>query len=188
MRTARGTLMAMVAAAMLFGSGAMAGYNFYVTGIKVSISCPGEAYYDGWDDTVTVSPWFDWCTIKVTGTTTGTAIWGGYCDVFILADGTIVKSISMKGTRDTWFYTVGQTYHCDAFKVSNTNVGFTDGYGVDVGLGMNSATLWGWPYPTISLKYGVCFAGCLANVYFTKDGGKSLDEVLPAEGLKILNP
>ncbi|MBN2452064.1 MAG: hypothetical protein JXR77_16880, partial [Lentisphaeria bacterium] len=63
---------------------------------------------------------------------------------------------------------------------------FTDAYGVDVGLGMNSATLWGWPYPKISLKYGVCFAGCLANEYFVKGGGKTLDAVLPPEGLKMM--
>ncbi|MBN2449856.1 MAG: hypothetical protein JXR77_05670, partial [Lentisphaeria bacterium] len=143
MTNARRVLLLGFAAAVLSGGTALAGYKFYVTGIKVTLSCPGEAYYDGWDDTVTVVPWFDWCTLKIAGSSTGTALWGGYCDVFLLADGMIVKSVSMKGTRDTWFYTVGQTYHCGAFKAANTNVGFTDAYGVDVGLGMNSATLWG---------------------------------------------
>jgi|GEM_PF-2804657 len=174
------------AAVSMFTAGtALAGYTFNVTGVTVGMSCPGDAYYDGGDDSVTVEPYFDWCTLKVTCTPLGTAIWGWYADVFILADDTIVKGIAMKGTNNTWFYTVGQTYDCLTLKGAYTNIGDTDAYGTDVGLGMDTSTM-GWVANAISLKVGVCWAACLAQVFFDKGAKGTLDEVLPAAGQKML--
>ncbi len=175
-----------VLAAVVWSGTAMGGATFLVTGIKVGISCPGDAWYDGSDDTVTVQPWFDFCTVKITGSTLGTAIRGPYCDVFIWADDIMVKAIAMKGTEATWFYTTGQTYDCYSFKGTYTNAGNTDAYGVDVGLGMYTSGM-GWVANTVALKYGVCWAGLLANEYFDlKGGARTLDQVLPEEGLKML--
>jgi hypothetical protein len=180
-------LVVVAVAATLCSGPALAGIKFNVRGVNVSLSCPGDASYDEGDGTVTIEPGFDWCAIKVAMTPLGTAVNGAACDVFILATGKAVDSISVKGSWETWFYVTGQTYHCTSLKVSQTNIGWTLTYGPDVGLGMTSATdPDDEPYPSaISLKYGVCFAGCLANDYFTKKA-RTLDEVLPAAGRKIL--
>jgi hypothetical protein len=182
-----------VLAMVLLGSATMAAsYNATVTGMKVYISSAGRAYWDSEDDTVTVQPYLDGCTIRVNTTTQGTSIWGTYCDLFIYADDVIVKSLSVTGTKNkTSFWVTGQTYDCRSFTSSYAHIGGTDYYGDDYGLGMESATIAYWGYPTsITLKYGVCWGTMLSDVFDFGFKGKAkavdVDTALPAAGRQML--
>jgi hypothetical protein len=176
--------------ALLSGSTAMAASTFDVAGIKVSLSGPGNAYYDGEDGTLTVQTEFDWCSVRIAATPLAADVWGGYADVFLWADEVSLRSVTMKGTTDTWLYAVGQMDYCQSFRGVYANSGYTDAYGPDVGLGMTTAqpNVWAITH-VISLRFGVCFAGLCGNDYSAELFGKSaktLDQILPAEGRRLL--
>lgn len=165
---------------------AAAGDKMDIRGITVSISNGGTAYHDD-DGTLTVETWFDYAKVKVTASSRALGGWGWYCDVYFLSDDKLVDKIQTKGTADTYLYIIGQTYHCDAFKGNLTFIGNTDAYGPDVGLGMTSWNLEGWPFPKqAALKSGWTTTFFLSRSIYEGEPGKSVETKLPKQATDIL--
>jgi len=150
---------------VLLGINTWAASTIWVGGIKVTVSPFGSAYYDAGDDTLTVAPGTDWCTIKVVATPAASIFWGGYCDVYINATGYNVNKIQLTATPSTTFWVTGQTWYTSKFQSLLAICGNTDTYGLTVGLGANTATsgMGFWP-TSVSMKRGTAWAPLLYGV------------------------
>src|SRR5437667_2180457 len=115
-----------------------AGYKNVIGGITVTYSGDGaEAYYDPNDGTLTISVTESGGSLKVTAGPEAPATWGGYADVYILADNAVFKSIAFKGSPSVLLYLTGQVFYVGKFSLTYGVVGSTDSY-PDQGVGMVS--------------------------------------------------
>lgn len=159
------------------GPSPLAGYTVTIGGVKVSYTKAGcSAYYDQNDDTLTIELSQDAGNLTVTAQRTAAQNWGGYTDVYIAGDDSMVKGITLNGRSDNPFYVVGQIAYTKKFSSNYTVIGDTDYYG-DTGLG--SADAMPWP-DSISMKNGGC-VGPLFGVDYSTDtdaNGKITGEFL----------
>jgi hypothetical protein len=153
------------------GPSPLAGYTVTLGGVKVSYTKSGcVAYYDQNDDTLTVELSQDAGNLTVTAQRTAAQSWGGYTDIYIAGDDSLVKAITLNGRSDNPFYVTGQIAYTKKFSSNYTVIGDTDFYG-DNGLG--SSDLMPWP-DSISMKNGGCVGPLFGVDYstFTDASGK----------------
>jgi hypothetical protein len=118
-----------------------AGYKAVLGGITISYSLPGaSAYYYPDDGTLTVEVTQDGGSLSISCGSTANANWGNLVDVYILANNTVLKSISIKGfsSKDAapcWPCVCGDVYYVSKFAMSYGCIGGTAYYGRDFGLG-----------------------------------------------------
>ena len=131
------------------GRSLAAGYKTVIGGITVSYSLQGaSAYYNTNDNTLTISVSQSGGNLNVTVGSTAYGTWGSSVDIYIAADNTSFKSISIKGTPSCWPYIAGDVYYTSKFTLFDGVVGNTVYYGADYGLGAASTAV----TSSISLK------------------------------------
>lgn len=158
-----GIAIAVICFLLLSAARSEASYKTVIGGITVSYSGYAVAYYDSYDDTLTVEIDSSGGSLNISVGSTATNSWGGYVDVFIDAGGVVMKSMSIKGSPACTPYVCGNIYYVDKFSMSLGVIGGTDTYGRDVGLGMTSTYI-----PTaVSMKYSYALAQIFgyANTY-----------------------
>lgn len=160
MKTAVALCLGLLAASPAPQPAPVAGYTVTIGGVKVSYTKPGcNAYYDLIDDTLTIEITDDDGALTVTAGSFAAQNWGGHTDIYIVADATILKSITLKGRADILFYVMGQVAYCPKFTSTYTNVGSPYFAPAPDGVVMGLGSHWLSPPATaISMKYGECAA------------------------------
>ena len=158
-----------------------AAYQATVGDIKVKYTKGGcLAYYDYFDDTLTIQVWEDGGILTVTAGRNAPAYWGWYCDIFIWADLARIKKMNFKGRRDFSLYICGVVEYALMFNAKYCIVGNTDFYGMDAGL-----CSWDNPPKKISFTAGYSTAEVFGWCGVTAAGSGSKDafdpEVSPEE-------
>jgi hypothetical protein len=147
---------------LLLAASLHASYKASVGGVNVSYSGDSaEAYYDAFDDTLTIVVSGTGGSLNVTVTADANANWGSYVDIYIAGDSANLKSITIKGNATCVPFLCGQVGYVTKFTLQGGVVGNTDYYGLDFGLGNYSQNT-----PSgINLKYAVTTAQVLGYRY-----------------------
>jgi hypothetical protein len=117
------------------GSTAEALHWELVGGVWVGYDTPFfDAYYDPFDDTLTVEVYASGGPLVVEATALASFFWGPYCDVYIWADGASITNMKFKGHDTCWLYVAGFVEFANKFMMKKGVVGELDDYVDDFGL------------------------------------------------------
>jgi len=96
----------------------------------VHYSKPGcLAYYDNSDGTLKIQVTDDNGHLTVICGKKAHHEWGDFCDIYINAPNTSIKTIKLKGRRRTQIHVCGEVYSVKKFKLKYGSVGDTQYYG-----------------------------------------------------------
>jgi hypothetical protein len=137
-------------------------YKFELNHIRVHYSKPGcFAFFNEADGTLTIQVTDDGGHLTVICGKKAYLEWGEFCDIYIDAPNTSIKTIKLKGRRRTQLHVCGEVYSVNKFKLKYGCVGDTDSYGEEFGLGNTSLEppkkiqiQWGW---TTAPLFGVAY-------------------------------
>ncbi len=137
-------------------------YRFELDRIRVHYTKPGcLAYYDESDGTLKIQVTDDNGHLTVTCGKKAHREWGDFCDIYIDAPNTSIKTIKLKGRRRTQIHVCGEVYSVKKFKLKYGSVGDTQYYGEEFGLGNTSLE----PPKKIQIKWGWTTAPLLGVAY-----------------------
>ncbi len=151
--------------------------TYNVFGITVKFTGFGNAYYDGADDTLTVTGATPG-NITITVTNTAFLFWpDGYVDVYLLLGGANVGTLTVKAQTGFQGYVTGGVNFVNKVSFTNAHIGGTDSYG-NTGVTINS----GWNPTQVTLKNGWIYPSGLGNKSSAgEDDGSAKPEGISAE-------